>query len=188
MGSAPVLDALLQDGHWPLREAARCEESRRRTLAAREAGLLDLEILPLGTGQDDLPPCTGDLLPADGAALVLLGSEAGAKGHPPLARILACARGEGEAGAVRRVLAKAGLSLGDVDRFELDGPGAFPDLPEDRVNAWGGALALGLAQGAEGARKLVTLTHQLRVGKLRYGLAALEADGVGVALVLENLQ
>jgi acetyl-CoA acetyltransferase len=48
-------------------------------------------------------------------------------------------------------------------------------------------LTLGLAQGAEGARKLVTLTHQLRVGKLRYGVAALEADGIGLALVLENL-
>ena len=187
MGSAPVLDALILDACWPRREEGRYEADRKRALRAREAGFLGLEIVPLGTDRDDLPPAAGALLPADGAALVLLGSERGAAGHAPLARIVASARGEGEAEAVERALLKAGLALGAVDRFELDAPGAFPDLPGDRVNAWGSALALGLAPGAEGARKLVTLTHQLRVGKLRYGLAALEADGIGWALILENL-
>jgi len=74
-----------------------------------------------------------------------------------------------------------------MEAVEVDDPAGFPGLPRlPRPNAWGGALALGLAQGAEGARLLVTLTHQLRLGKLRHGLAALEADGIGLAVVLES--
>ncbi len=92
------------------------------------------------------------------------------------------------------MLAECGLDLGAMDRIELDEalpalPLAFlarhPDLAE-RVNLRGGALACGQAQGAAGARKLVSLSHQLRDHRLRYGLVAAETAGCGLALILER--
>ena len=171
MGEAPVLDALLVDGPWPPRLGS-----------GSPAGAFPDEFAPGETGRDDLPePCS----PADGAAMVLLGSEQMARSHPPLARILGWGRGE-EAEAVRRALLMAGLGLDRMDRLELDHPEAWPGLGAGRVNVRGGPGALGLALGAEGARKLVTLVRQLIHGKLRYGLAALASEGSGLALVVER--
>lgn len=181
VGAAPVLDALLQDADWPAWTSTLRTRDRALALAAREAGLLRRELVPLGADQDDLPPSEEGPAPADGAAVLLLGSAREARDRSPLARIVAWARGGSQAGAIARVLAKAGLALGDLACLEVDDPSPHPG-----ANLRGGAPSLGLAPGAEGARKVVALAHQLDHAKARYGLAALEAGGTGLALILER--
>jgi hypothetical protein len=111
---------------------------------------------------------------------VLLGQEAHAASHPPLARIAATACAGDEAGAVRLALSRAGLALQDLDFLDPDTPEAFPGLPAS-------LLAPGdSASGADGARKVVTLAHRLRHLNLRYGLASLACDGGGLAILLER--
>ena len=98
--------------------------------------------------------------------------------------------------AVRGVLAKAGLSLGDIDLFELNEAfasqmlacGKELGLDPARVNVNGGAVALGHPIGASGARVLVTLVHALRARGGRYGLASLcLGGGNAVAMVVERV-
>lgn len=163
MGTAPVLDALLQDAPWP-------------PAAPPGPGAPAEPLEALGEGRDD--PAGPVPQPGDGAALVLLGD---GTGLPPLARILAVGRGGDEGEALREALRAAGLAPEAIALFELDGP--HPGLPPDRVNPGGGPPAL--VPGAEGARRVVALAHRLRRGNLRYGLAALAREGAGVALILE---
>ena len=116
---------------------------------------------------------------SDGAAAVVVASESAAarSGRKPLARIVASATSGGEpqdlftapVEAVRRVVAKAGCSLDDVDLFEINEAFAVQaiacieqlGISPDRVNIHGGAIALGHPIGASGARVLVTLLHAL---------------------------
>ena len=97
--------------------------------------------------------------------------------------------------SVRRVLAKAGWQLGDVDLFEINE--AFSSqlvaviaqlgLDPARVNVNGGAVALGHPIGASGARILTTLLHALEARALRRGVAALcMGGGNGLALAIER--
>jgi acetyl-CoA C-acetyltransferase len=97
--------------------------------------------------------------------------------------------------SVRRVLAKAGWQLGDVDLFEINE--AFSSqlvavmaqlgLDPARVNVNGGAVALGHPIGASGARILTTLLHALEARGLRRGVAALcMGGGNGLALAIER--
>jgi acetyl-CoA C-acetyltransferase len=97
--------------------------------------------------------------------------------------------------SVRRVLAKAGWQLGDVDLFEINE--AFSaqlvaviaqlGLDPARVNVNGGAVALGHPIGASGARILTTLLHALEARGLRRGVAALcMGGGNGLALAIER--
>jgi len=97
--------------------------------------------------------------------------------------------------SVRRVLAKAGWQLGDVDLFEINE--AFSaqlvaviaqlGLDPARVNVNGGAVALGHPIGASGARILTTLLHALEARALRRGVAALcMGGGNGLALAIER--
>jgi len=97
--------------------------------------------------------------------------------------------------SVRRVLAKAGWQLGDVDLFEINE--AFSSqlvavmtqlgLDPARVNINGGAVALGHPIGASGARILTTLLYALEAGGLRRGVAALcMGGGNGLALAIER--
>jgi acetyl-CoA C-acetyltransferase len=210
MGAAPVLDALLLDG-WeeaapPPADSLEAVilQSRARAAAAREAGLFRPELAPLTvTGRrgtqsltDDEPvPTLGEAAgPADGAAALLLASTRGLEGHPPLAR-LTWAQGQDSAEAITRLLRRSGLSFLDLGCLELDEAhpahllhllSAFPDLPLARVNALGGALALGQPLGAAGARLLVTLAHQLRHLGHRHGLAAMASPGFALAFLLEQ--
>lgn len=143
---------------------------------------------------------------SDGAAAVLLGSQAAAAriGTAPLARI--AGRGVSALNpqdfgfapveAANRALRRAGITWSDVSAVELneafavqslacvDAWGVDPAL----VNAKGGAIALGHPLGASGGRILGTLTHRLRESGARFGVAAL-CIGVGQALavVLENV-
>jgi acetyl-CoA acetyltransferase len=168
MGQAPVLDSLLLDARWP---AAGGPEGPASPSP---------ELVPMGTGLDE-PAGPGEgPQPADGAAVVLLGSEAEAMRTAPLARIAGMACAGDEAGAVRQVLAGAGLTLQAMDLLDLDDPTLFPDLGERRCAPGGSAL------GADGARKVVTLAHGLHHGGLRRGLASLACDGAGLAILLER--
>lgn len=143
---------------------------------------------------------------SDGAAAVIVGSRRSAEklGVAPLARIVAYAT-SGLAPreiflapvlAIRRVLDKAGLTLGEIDLFELNeafaaqvlADGKELGLDYQRVNVHGGAIALGHPIGASGARVLVTLLHALQHRQLRRGLAALcLGGGNAVALIVERL-
>jgi 3-oxoadipyl-CoA thiolase len=132
----------------------------------------------------------------DGAAAVVVASEdyAQAVGAEPLGTFLASAvtgvdprvMGIGPIPAVNKVLARAGIEVGDLDLVELNEAFASQSLAvvrelgldEERVNVNGGAIALGHPLGMSGARLVVSLLHELRRRGGRYGLATL-CVGVG---------
>jgi acetyl-CoA C-acetyltransferase len=143
---------------------------------------------------------------SDGAAAVVVASPAAAEriGTVPLARILAYATSGvapkdifvAPVSAVRLVLDRAALKLGDIDLFELNEAfaaqmlacGGQLGLDEAKVNVNGGAIALGHPIGASGARILTTLVYALRARGGRYGLASLcLGGGNAVAMVVERL-
>src|SRR3954462_7078453 len=138
----------------------------------------------------------------DGAVLVAIGTEAVGEelGLTPRARILAAAVSgadptimlTGPAPASRKALAKAGLTTDDIDLYEINEAfAAVPlrfmrdlDVPHERVNVNGGAIAMGHALGATGAMILGTLLDELERRDLRYGLATLcVGGGMGIATV-----
>ncbi|MFO1092315.1 MAG: hypothetical protein U0992_03245 [Planctomycetaceae bacterium] len=101
------------------------------------------------------------------------------------------------AAAVTKVVRKAGLSLADIDLFEINEAFAVQmlaclrrlELPLEKVNVSGGAIALGHPLGASGARILVTLLHALERRNGRYGVAALcLGGGNAIATVVERQQ
>jgi 3-oxoadipyl-CoA thiolase len=132
----------------------------------------------------------------DGAAALVVASEerARALGVEPLGRFVASAvagvdprvMGIGPVPAVRKVLARAGIEVGDIDLVELNEAFASQSLQvikelrldPERVNVNGGAIAIGHPLGMSGARLVVTLLHELRRRGARYGLATL-CVGVG---------
>ncbi len=141
----------------------------------------------------------------DGAAAALVCSGAFLRRHsgPALARLVAgvavgCApeiMGIGPAPAIRALLARTGLGLGDIDRIEINE--AFGaqvlacvrelGLDEARLNVNGGAIAIGHPLGATGVRLAVTLARELRRAGLRRGIAsACIGGGQGIALLVEN--
>jgi acetyl-CoA acetyltransferase len=98
--------------------------------------------------------------------------------------------------ATRKVLARAGLTLGDIDLIELNeafaaqGLACMKELGMDpaRVNIYGGAIALGHPLGCSGARLIATLTHALRRTGGRYGLATMCIGvGQGIAMIIERV-
>jgi acetyl-CoA C-acetyltransferase len=102
----------------------------------------------------------------------------------------------GPAPAAQKALAKAGLSIDDIDLFEVNEAFAavvlkfMKDLnvPHDKVNVNGGAIALGHPLGATGAMILGTLVDELERRDLRYGLATLcIGGGMGVATIVERI-
>ncbi|MYM36727.1 acetyl-CoA C-acyltransferase [Duganella sp. FT94W] len=137
--------------------------------------------------------------PADGAALALVGSKAaGARlGVEPRARILAGAVIGGEpAAAARRALKIAGLSVNEIDLFEVNECHAVVVLRflremgihADKVNVNGGAIAYGDPLGAGGCMLLGTLLDELELRRARRGLVAVSAGaGMGLATAIERL-
>ncbi len=102
----------------------------------------------------------------------------------------------GPAPASRKALAKAGLEVDDIDLFEMNEAFAAVvlrfmkdlDVPHEKVNVNGGAIAMGHPLGATGAMILGTLVDELERRDLRYGLATLcVGGGMGVATVVERL-
>ncbi|CAD5110259.1 acetyl-CoA C-acyltransferase [Zestomonas carbonaria] len=143
---------------------------------------------------------------SDGAAALLLmrQSEAQRRGLKPLARIAGHASfahapnlfTTAPVGAVQRLLANTGWSLGDVDLFEINEAFAVVpmvamrdlDIPHDRLNVHGGACALGHPIGASGARVLVTLLAALQQYGLKRGVASLcIGGGEATAMAIELL-
>ena len=143
----------------------------------------------------------------DGACALLLASEdfAAAHGLQPRARILARASagvdptrmGIGPVPATQKALARAGLTVDDIDVWELNEAFAAQSLavirslgiPEDKVNLNGGAIALGHPLGCSGARILTTLLNVLERTGGRLGVATLCVGvGQGVATVVERIE
>ncbi len=144
----------------------------------------------------------------DGACALLLASEASAakNGLTPKARIVGMATagvaprimGIGPAPATQKVLAQTGLALGQIDVIELNEAFAAQGLAvlrllglqddDGRVNAWGGAIALGHPLGASGARLATTAVNRLHATGGRYALCTMCIGvGQGIALVLERV-
>jgi acetyl-CoA acetyltransferase family protein len=142
----------------------------------------------------------------DGAACVVIGSERAAErlGRKPLARIVAigvagvdpAVMGIGPIPATRAALKRAGLDMTDIDLVELNEAFAAQavycqrqlEIPDERLNVNGGAIALGHPLGCSGARLIGTLAHQLRARGGRYGLATLCIGvGMGLATIIEAL-
>ena len=142
----------------------------------------------------------------DGASLMAIGSEQVGRdlGLTPRARILATAVSgadptimlTGPAPASRKALAKAGLAPEEIDLYEINEAFAAVamrfmrdlDLPADKVNVNGGAIAMGHPLGATGAMILGTLIDELERRDLRYGLATLcVGGGMGIATVVERI-
>ncbi|MER5347313.1 acetyl-CoA C-acetyltransferase [Streptomyces mirabilis] len=142
----------------------------------------------------------------DGAAAVVIMSDVRARelGVTPLARIAATGvsglspeiMGLGPVEATRRALAHAGLSVGDIDLFEMNEAFAVQviasqrelRIPLDRLNVHGGAIALGHPFGATGARIMTTLLNGLRTRDAQWGVETMcVGGGQGMAMVLERL-
>lgn len=144
----------------------------------------------------------------DGACAVLIASEAAARQHglTPRARVVAMATagvlprimGFGPSPAVRKVLAKAGLTLDQMDVIELNEAFAAQSLAvlrslgladdEARVNPNGGAIAMGHPLGMSGARLVTTASYELARRGGRYALCTMCIGvGQGIALIIERI-
>jgi acetyl-CoA acetyltransferase len=107
-----------------------------------------------------------------------------------------CQMGMGPVPAINRLLAKNRLSVADIDLFELNEAFASQAvacvnelcLPMEKVNPWGGAIALGHPLGCTGTRLITTLLNGLQAGDGRYGIASLcIGHGQGMATLIERL-
>lgn len=142
----------------------------------------------------------------DGASALVLATAAFAETHQlkPQARILAYAEAEQDPMfftttpvlATQKVLAKAGLTIGDIDYFEVNEAFAVVTLAcmqalnisAEKVNVFGGAVALGHPLGNSGSRIVVTLMNVLKTKGAKYGLAAICNGGGGAsAIIIEHL-
>ena len=144
----------------------------------------------------------------DGACALLLASEGAARHHglTPRARIVGMAvagvaprtMGIGPAPATQKLLAQTGMALEQIDVIELNEAFAAQGLAvlrllglqddDERVNAWGGAIALGHPLGASGARLATTAVNRLHATGGRYALCTMCIGvGQGIALLLERV-
>jgi acetyl-CoA C-acetyltransferase len=142
----------------------------------------------------------------DGAAAVLLMSDTKAKelGLKPRARIITAATygnepelmGVAPIGAVKKVLDRAGMTIGDIDKVELNEAFAAQVIPimdecgidEDKLNTHGGAIALGHPFGMTGARIMGTLLNGLETDDKQVGLETMcVAGGQGKAMIVERV-
>jgi 3-oxoadipyl-CoA thiolase len=144
----------------------------------------------------------------DGACALILASEAAAKKHglTPLARVIGVAAagcaprimGIGPVPATRKLLARTGVKLDQVDVIELNEAFAAQGLAvlrelgikddDGRVNPNGGAIALGHPLGMSGARLVTTAMHELQQRKLRYALTTMCIGvGQGISMLIERV-
>jgi acetyl-CoA C-acetyltransferase len=142
----------------------------------------------------------------DGAAAVLLMSDTKAKelGLTPRARIVTAATygnepelmGVAPIGAVKKVLDRAGMTIGDIDKYELNEAFAAQVIPimeetgmdESKLNTHGGAIALGHPFGMTGARIMGTLLNGMETDDAQVGLETMcVAGGQGKAMIVERV-
>ncbi|UZW53921.1 acetyl-CoA C-acetyltransferase [Sphingobium sp. JS3065] len=142
----------------------------------------------------------------DGASALLVVSERALKDHglTPLARIHAMVVTAGDPvimleepiAATQRLLERAGMSIDDIDLYEVNE--AFAPVPlawldslkadPERLNVHGGSIALGHPLGSSGTKLMATLVHALRGRGKRYGLQTMcEAGGIANAMIIEAL-
>ncbi|HSF42473.1 MAG TPA: thiolase family protein [Thermoanaerobaculia bacterium] len=169
-----------------------------------ETTMEDLQGLPTAFDKDGFVTAGNASGIVDGAAMMLLSTAERAKerGWKPLGRIVSWAvvgvdpsrMGIGPAPAIRKALDKAGMTLGDVDLFEINEAFAGQilavvkdlDLDIDKLNVNGGAIALGHPLGASGTRLLITLLKELNRRGGGVGIAsACIGGGQGIAMVVE---
>ncbi|WP_423142397.1 acetyl-CoA C-acetyltransferase [Parablastomonas sp. CN1-191] len=169
---------------------------------ASAAGLADLK--PLAEGGTITAGNASQM--TDGASGVLVVGAAALKrfGLTPIARVVALSVTAGDPvvmleepiPATRKVLERAGLSLADIDLFEVNE--AFASVPmawqqalradPEKLNVNGGAIALGHPLGASGTKLMATLVHALRARGGRYGLQTMcEGGGIANATIVERL-
>jgi len=165
-----------------------------------------LAALPAAFGPESMVTAGNASGVVDGAAAMVVTTAANAskEGKTPLAAVRGWASvgvdpatmGFGPAPAIRRVLERAGLSLGQVDLFEINEAFAGQylavekdlDLDRDKVNVNGGAIGLGHPLGATGARLIQTLVIELGRQKKQYGVAsACIGGGQGIAVLVERI-
>jgi 3-oxoadipyl-CoA thiolase len=140
----------------------------------------------------------------DGASALMVVADGHQGSSSPLARIVSSAvagvdpsvMGLGPIPATRKALARAGLTLDQIDVIELNEAFAAQalacirvlDMDPARVNIHGGAIALGHPLGSSGARLVITLVHALRRRNGRYGLATMCIGvGQGIAMIVERV-
>ncbi len=142
----------------------------------------------------------------DGAAAVLVMSDAKAKslGLTPMARIVASTvaairpeiMGLGPIPAIQALLAQTGMTMDDIDIVEINEAFAAQivpcrdelGIPEEKLNPFGGAIALGHPFGMTGARIMTTMINGLRVRGGTYGIESMcVAGGMGQAMLIERL-
>ena len=145
---------------------------------------------------------------SDGAAALLIGSEAAGQkyGLKPMAKILSAAAagieprimGAGPIEAIKKAVARAGLTLDDMDIIEINEAfasqvlsclkGLDVDFNDPRVNPNGGAIAIGHPLGASGARLALTVSRELIRRNKKYAVVSLCIGvGQGLAMVIENV-
>jgi len=143
---------------------------------------------------------------SDGAAAVVIASEAAVNrlNLSPLARIVGYGiagcdptiMGIGPVPAIESLMSATGVSLGEVEEIEINE--AFSaqvlacqrglDIPLEKLNTYGGAIAIGHPVGASGARIIAHLVHKLRREQVKYGVgSACAGGGQGVAILLERV-
>lgn len=163
-----------------------------------EPGRIDVAKIPTlrpAFGKEGVLTAASSSKISDGAAalVVMSADEAARRGLKPLAKIVAHATHAqapewfttAPVAAIRNVLDKAEWKVGDVDLFEVNeafacvamAPMHDLDIPDDRLNVNGGALALGHPIGASGARLVVTLLHALQARGGKRGVASLCIGG-----------
>ena len=183
-------------------EAIHDQSIRRDTSLAGMAALEPAFLPKLGT----ITAATSAPL-SDGAAALMVMSAAEARRQQlePLVRVVTtavvgvppAAMGTGPVAATQKLLARAGLAIGDVDLIELNEAFAAQalhciealGLNPERVNVRGGSLAIGHPLGASGARIATTLIHAIRESGARLGLATMCIGlGQGIALLFERVE
>lgn len=188
------------------------EERRKRIVVTQDEGIrADTTMATLATLRpsfqaDGVLTAGNSSQISDGAAALVLASERAVKqyGLKPIARILGSAWAgvepwrfvEGPVPAIRKLTGKLGLAVDDFALFENNEAFALNNvllrrllgIPYDRINVYGGAIALGHPIGASGARILVTLVNALQQEGKQRGLASLcHGVGGGTAVAVERV-
>jgi acetyl-CoA C-acetyltransferase len=191
-----IVPLLLPDGTWVLRDDCPRRDTSLEAMA---------ELKP--AFRPDGEVTAGNSCPLnDGAAAVLLMSDKRARQLKirPMARVVASGvsaidpevMGLGPVEACRRALARAGMTMADIDLVELNEAFAAQVIPcaqnlgidEDRLNMFGGAIALGHPFGMTGARIMTTLLNGLNTADATVGLETMcIGGGQGMAMIVERL-
>jgi acetyl-CoA acyltransferase len=195
----PIATRVFEDGAWRNLTVDR-DDGPRADTSLDKLGALKPAFDPTGsvTAGNSSPLNDG------AAAVVLMGADKAQElGKKPRGYFRAFAvagvppdiMGIGPVPAIRKLMARTGLAIKDIDIFELNEAFASQavycmrelGLPEDRVNVNGGAIALGHPLGATGARQIATALHELERRKGRYAVISMcVGGGMGAAGLIER--